>query len=563
MEKILQKISSAKQISFKILCMISFTLVILSFVYPIFNILVKVIIESKRLNDAKFFLLNYDKRLFKIAFFTIYQAFISAVIATLLGLVLAYFCAKKDFVGRRFLLSLAAIPVAVPTLLVALSYVFFFGRAGILNSFYFLFSYTTKNFNGNFLYSFFAVITIHSFYNFPLALKTITNVWECIDVDLENAAILLSKNKVLIFFKIVLPEIFPAILSSFLLIFIYCFFSFLIILLFGGIGLTTLEVELYQVSRFSVNFIDSVKVAFLETIFALGIVVAYIFFKFKTYKNVTNNRKIKVRTKMNTFERIVFFILFSLTIIFLIAPLFSIFLKSIFSFEVKNSNASFFEKLKAFFKVDFSHWKILFSVSTLKAIFNTIIIGLVTACISVLTAVWVIYFDFKLKLNSKKNLLLKILPFLPLVISSVVLGFAIRVSFSVKGIFAFLLLVFAQSSRCWPICYTQLNEGFLQIPKTLMQASVLLSKNNFDAFYRVVLPIIKKNVFTGFAFSFAISAGDASLPLVLRIPKFQNLSLMILRLAGSYRFPESAILGFILVLIVCGAFFTTKDKIVN
>lgn len=555
----LRKKISAKQITFKILCGFSFLLVFFVLLYPLCTVAVKAFTEKTSLNPNAGAFIN--SRLFRIACFTVYQAFTSACFATLLGFALAYFCAKKEFALRSFLLALAAVPVAVPPLIMALSYVFFFGKAGIINSLLSLFIPKLNINERNFLYSFFAVILIHSFYNFPIALKTISTVWENLDSDLENAAKLLCNNRLRIFFKIILPELFPAILSSFLLIFIYCFFSFMIILLFGGLALSTLEVELYQVSRFSVRIIDSAKIAFLETAIAFTFVLVYIFTKCKAYKNAVENRKIKIRDKMTKAEKMIFIALFALSLIFLILPLLSIFLKSIFSFSVKNTDSTFFERLKSFFMLDVSSWNILFSRSTIHAILSTLIVGFFTASTSVLVALCLSYFEFKSLLKNKTNFILKILAFLPLIISPVVLAFALRRTFHLSGRFSILLLSIAQSCRAWTIAYTQINASFLQIPKSVLQASILLSDNYFDAFYRAVLPLVKTGALSGFAFCFAISAGDASLPLTLHIAGFQNLSLMILRLSASYRFAESSVLAFVLILIVFLNFFIiTKVK---
>lgn len=561
----LQKKISAWQIVFKLLCSVSFLLAVFVFLYPLFTVAVKCIAETGsgyNVAAAESTASGGQAKLLRVACFTVYQAFLSALCATCFGLILSYFCAKKDFALRKFLLSLAAVPVAVPPLIMALSYVLFFGKAGILNSFRFLFSPEAKIHGSNFLYSFFAVILIHSFYNFPIALKTITNVWENEDSDLEHAAALLSNSKPRIFFKIILPELFPALLSSFLLIFIYCFFSFLIILLFGGLGLSTLEVELYQVSRFSLHLIDSVKIALTEMLIAFFFVLLYIVSKLKNYKNAVESPTIKMRTKMNRTEKIIYAICLVLCFFFLVFPICSILLKSIFSFQVQQTNADFFTRLKSFFTLDLSSWRILCSASTVRAIVNTIIVGVMTASFSVLCALWINYREFKSTLKDRERFLLKALPFVPLVISPVVFGFALRTSFSLQGKYAsnFLLLSLAQSCTAWTIAYTQINASFLQIPKSVMQASILLSNNAFDAFCRTILPLLKTGIASGFAFCFAISAGDASLPLMLRIPQFQNLSLMILRLSGAYRFSESSVLAFVLIIIVILNFLLTSKN---
>ena len=66
------------------------------------------------------------RRIFRIAGFTVMQAILSAFLATAVGLAAAYFCAKKKFAGRKFLLALSSIPLCVPAIIVALAFIVFF-----------------------------------------------------------------------------------------------------------------------------------------------------------------------------------------------------------------------------------------------------------------------------------------------------------------------------------------------------------------------------------------------------------------------------------------------------
>lgn len=552
MKRLFDKRISAHQIIFFVALFSVFSLAAFVLVFPLAQVLRNVFSQASDTASA------LPDRLWNIAVFTVVQALLSSTGATLLGFALAYFCTKKNFTGRKFLLSLAAIPVSVPPLIISLSYVLFFGKAGVLNSLVRVFHPNARGVGTNFLYSLFAVILIHSFYNFPIALKTITGVWENIDADLEHAAALLSNRRSYIFRKIVLPEIFSAIVSSFLLIFIYCFFSFFIILMFGGLGLSTLEVELYQVFRSSTQLIDSAKIALLESGIAALFVAAYIVSKLKTYKNALETQKHIPRTAMTAIECGVFIVLLTAVLLFLILPLASIFFKSIFALQITETTGNFFFRLRQFFAINASGWKIITRTSFFRSVWNTIMVGMVTASFSVLTALFVVYFEFRAVLQNKAGIVLKVLPFMPLVVSPIVLGFALRITFINTRGFGMLLLSAAQASTAWTIAYTQIAARFVQIPKSQLQAGCLLSIHSFDAFYRTVLPQLTKSLKSAFAFCFAISAGDASLPLMLKLPNFENISLMIFRLAGSYRFNESAVAALVLIVLVCFGFLLSE-----
>ncbi|WP_252723459.1 ABC transporter permease subunit [Treponema pedis] len=153
---------------------------------------------------------------------------------------------------------------------------------------------------------------------------------------------------------------------------------------------------------------------------------------------------------------------------------------------------------------------------------------------------------------SKPKKITAIIPYLPLAVSSVMLGFGwtlLRPNGSVA------VLILAQSALAWPFAWTQIQIPLLRIPKNIFNAALIFSANKQDAFFRCIIPLCKRGVISAFGFVFAISAGDASLPIILNIPRFENLSLLLYDYASSYRFAESAAVAVILAVITGFVFF--------
>ena len=73
--------------------------------------------------------------LLKVSWFTFYQAVLSMCVACAVGIPLGFFCGRRKFFGRDFLLSLSSVPFCIPALIVALGYISFFGLSGTLNTF--------------------------------------------------------------------------------------------------------------------------------------------------------------------------------------------------------------------------------------------------------------------------------------------------------------------------------------------------------------------------------------------------------------------------------------------
>ena len=70
------------------------------------------------------------KEILKVFGYTLQTAFFSTLVAAIIGIVAAYYTSHKKFAGRKLLLSLSAVPLCVPPLIVALGYVSFFGMNG-------------------------------------------------------------------------------------------------------------------------------------------------------------------------------------------------------------------------------------------------------------------------------------------------------------------------------------------------------------------------------------------------------------------------------------------------
>ncbi|UTY27254.1 ABC transporter permease [Treponema denticola] len=522
-----------------------FFLVLLSFFLPLILSFVPLFSSRFDFSHITGVKSSFDfSQIFRIAAFTVSQAFFSAALACAVGFAAAYFCARKNFRGRKFLMALSSVPLCVPAIIVALSFIIFFGNNGILNSF--LKSLLNQDEPPvNFVFSMTGVIIIHGFYNFPLAMKTISQVWERLSEDEPNAALLLGASKFRIFKTITFPALLNSIAVSFLLIFLFCFFSFIIILLFGGLALTTLEVELYKAARTKLDMNLAAKIALTEISAALILIFIYSNLQKKMRVQNENLKGIRERTAIKGFGQKVFFsFTIFIIILFLIAPLFSIFLHSTYNVNYTSIFNKFF-----YFKA----WKNIFLSRTFwTALWTSIKIGILTALVSLIASLFFAYIT--VFYNRRK---IYAVPYLPLAVSSVMLGFGWLL---LKPNGTELILIFAQGSLAWPFAWTQIQTSLLRIPQNIINAAVLLSPDKKTAFFKVIVPMCKKGIFSALAFVFAISAGDASLPIVLNIPRFNNLALLIFDYASSYRFVESSAVAVVLSLMTGFVFFLQEKE---
>jgi thiamine transport system permease protein len=429
--------------------------------------------------------------------------------------------------------------------------VLFYGRQGYLN----VFLMSVSGFRDppvTFLYSLAGVVIAHGFYNFPVIMRTVSQIWARLPQEQEEAALLLGASRRRVFLTITVPGLSAAILTGAVLVFLYCFFSFIIILLFGGIGGTTLEVELYQAARSLLDFRMAGTIALTETVAAFGIVFFYAWLQKRLSAGTAAVKIARERLPLRSAGERTAGILYGLfLVIFFIGPLFSVALRSV----LLPGNGAY----SAGFRFGLDAWVSLTGrTSFFQALGSTLFVAVAVAGIATLVA---LFFALAKMQGGKRQgpmrdrLLFRVLPFSPLAVSSVMLGFGWTLLFP-RGNVAVLIL--AQSAMAWPFAWTQIQTALDRIPGNIPEAASLLSPGRLDTPFRVLIPLALKGILSGAGFVFAISAGDATLPLVLSVHGFENLSLLLYRLAGSYRFSEACACA-VLLAVLCGFVFFMQE----
>src|SRR5690349_13182600 len=160
----------------------------------------------------------------RVLFFTFYQAILSTLLTLLLGLPSAYLFARYGFRGKSLLRALTAVPFMLPTVVVAAGFSALLGPRGVVQT---LFPFLSFNFVGTLT----AILIAHVFYNTTIIIRVVGNALSSLDPKLEAAARSLGADPSRVWRDVILPLLFPSILSASLLVFLFDFTSFGVILL--------------------------------------------------------------------------------------------------------------------------------------------------------------------------------------------------------------------------------------------------------------------------------------------------------------------------------------------
>lgn len=478
--------------------------------------------------------------------FTFSESLCSTLLALIIGIPAAFFVARRKFFGRKFITLLSAVPLCVPALIIALGYITSFGNAGFVNRFL-MAVFNLKTPPLSFLYSFWGIVITQGFYESPIVIKTVSDSWAELNNDEADTARLLGAGEFKVFRSVTLFQLLPSIVSACIPVFLFCFFSFMIVLLFGRTGSVTFEVAVYHSAKSSLDLRSAFLLGLCETACSFLILFAYsraeIFSgSSKGISFIDDSYRKKIGGGM---ERILFIAVAFLIALFFLFPLVSIFISSVYF------------RSGSGYVLSASAWKRMLHLKSFSSsLANTFVTGIFTALLCTVTGfVYSVFLRLTDPLNS--NTLLKTLPLLPMCISSVLTGLLLTVIFR-RGTPAVLIL--AQSALFWPFAFRQIHSHVCRIPDDVLSEGKILSCSFFKFVTRIILPYSINGIVSAFCFCFALSAGDATLPLILSIPKFDTLALLTYRLAASYHFSEASAAGF-LTGAFCMMLFVIASKI--
>lgn len=211
---------------------------------------------------------------------TLLLGVLSAAAATVIGFILAFAMARTNMRGKRVVHLVALLPVISPPFVLALAMILLFGRSGLITREIF----GIRNFN---IFGLHSLVFIQALAFTPIAYLNIRGMLQAMDSALEDAAAMLRASEWVIFRRITLPLALPAILSSFLLVFVKSIEDFGNPLVIGG-NFNTLAVEAYSQL---IGYFDLPAGALLASVLLMPSILAFMVHRYwvakRSYVTVT------------------------------------------------------------------------------------------------------------------------------------------------------------------------------------------------------------------------------------------------------------------------------------
>ncbi len=163
---------------------------------------------------------------------SLFIAFITVIVSTIAGTVIAYGMYKFKFRGKEALRSTILIPMVMPSVVTGAALLVFFTRAISLQLGYL------------------SILIAHITFCTPLAMFVVLGRMARVDWSLEEASADLGANKFTTWRKITIPVLLPAMVVSAALIFPWSFDDVVITYFVSGVGTTTLPIYVFSQLRY-------------------------------------------------------------------------------------------------------------------------------------------------------------------------------------------------------------------------------------------------------------------------------------------------------------------------
>lgn len=204
-----------------------------------------------------------DTRLLIIVLNTFLLAFLSALLATIIGTfgAMAIYYTKK-WKTRNAILSFNNILLVSPDVIIGASFLIFFTFVGLVFK--------------NFSLGFFSVLLSHIAFSIPIVVLMVLPKLKEMNDSMVDAARDLGASNLQVVKNIILPFLTPGIIAGYFMAFTYSLDDFAVTFFVTGNGFSTLSVEIYSRARQGIS-LEINALSTLVFLFSMILVIGYYF----------------------------------------------------------------------------------------------------------------------------------------------------------------------------------------------------------------------------------------------------------------------------------------------
>jgi ABC-type Fe3+ transport system permease subunit len=469
-------------------------------------------------------LFNYN--IFLLLFKSCFIASVIAFLSTFFGTILGFLLYKTDVPFRKFFKIALLIPLFISPYILAVAF---------KDLFFLLFSSTS------FISSYVGVILVLTFIFTPLSMIIVGSALTNINAHLEEAGFVIAgfKNTLL---KIILPLIKPALITSFVLVFIFSISEFSVPAIFG-IKVFTTEIFI-QFSAFYNYSLAIFQSAVLVVISILLLLAERNYIADAPFLSVSGRGSDSKSYDLKSNKTLSLVFLFSWFFISVIFPFAVLFIQSF-----SNGTSQFikaFELLKPTFanSIGLAFFAALF----------TVFIGFIVAYYSEIknkrSFIWLLLFVFA--------------------IPSIVLGISL-IKFYNQPFLDFIysgysMIIIGYLGKFTFISAKLLSNAIKQIPISLDEAAQIEGIGFYSRLRKILIPLILPSLFAAFIIIFILNLGELGMTIMLYPPGTEIMSIKVFTImanASQALTSSMTLIVFSLTLLIISLLYFFMKPLIN
>mgnify|MGYP006073413597 FL=1 len=500
---------------------------------PVFSILISLFRGSGEMWEhiTSYFLFDYIKNSTILIIGT-------GLLTFIIGTSAAWIVSRYSFRFRKIIEWLLFMPLAIPSYIVAYSYVGLFGNGG---TFINIFSNLGITIDRIEMMNIYGLIWVLSFSLYPYVYAGTRTIFQSFPSQLKHTASLLGVSKRKYFFSIALPLASPAIIGGLFLVFMEVLNDY------GAAkyyGISTFTTGIFRTWTALEDLQSSIYLSAILVILVFLLVLIVKWLKgrrsYSLKKTNTNQKNKNYRSELKGLKKITYLSIVFVPIIFgFILPLIQLLIWGIQTFDS------------------------MFNSDLISLASQSLMLGLSTAMIVVFLALLLIYLS-KWNYFKPLNVFSKVAT-LGYVIPGAIIGVGIiRTSKSLTDLFSFhydieighliynslLVLIYAYVFRFIAVAFNSIEGNTLKLNENLSESSYLLGYGKIKTFFKIDFPLLKNALLSSFILVLIDVMKELPLTLILKPYDISTLAVRAYEYAEDERVAEAALPALFLIFLI-------------
>jgi iron(III) transport system permease protein len=469
---------------------------------------------------------------------SLFAATFATVGATLIGAPLAFCMARVDVPGRTLLLTLATLPLVLPSFVAAYALVLLFGHAGVVTT-----ALRSIGIPIGPIYGLTGITMVFVLTLYPYVVLPAVAGFRAMDVSIEEAARNLGGSRLHAFRTVLLPVAMPAVLAGALLVFIEGLENFGVPVVLAE-DRPFLAVDIFKLFAGEADNNPAAAGALSVLLIACTAIVLLVQRRYLNKRRfATNARTVPPLLLLSPGWRMLASVFSWGIVLVSLLPFIAVLFISFLQFHGPVLT----------WQLGLSNYSTLLEGS-FRPLYNTLLLATITAVVAIIVGAPIGYV-----LTRHRGALLTgldIVGMVPFAVSGTVLAIGLILAFN-SGVLVitggWLILVIAYTVRKLPFCIRSSSAIVHQIEPSLEEASINLGMSPLRTFVTLTLPLMASGLIGGMILVWITAASELSSTIVLYTSRWSTMTVTMYHfLEGGEGAGSASAAAAILILFTAG-----------